>query len=211
MRLCLFIFMSVGLAGCGLSSPTTRPAKPGSIEPYARVDERKATGHEQWIFRESLRALSSSEHFVIEALLASEAQSLTLHSHFNGFQWRDGIRLNFTRHQDGHLHLQISAPELAPRTFELSNDWLSPDGRVKFRAEVHNSTASGARVLLWKYALTPQGELEIPRSFLSAANADFDSRREGLIFTTRGRGVQWGLEVGGAKVTSAYREAPYAE
>lgn len=206
--LCAFIVLvPLTLSGCGFGGSPSEPR--GGVEPFDRVDERLSVGQERVVFRQPLRGLSSSEHFVLEVSYLTNKGELILHSHFNGFDWRDGVRLGFKRSEG--LTLSLSTPGFAPQTVELPADWISAEGRMKLRLEVQNGSTSGARVLIWKYNWSPRGGAELPRGFLSEANADFDSQKSGLIFQTHGRGVKWGLELDQVKLKSIYREAPYAE
>jgi hypothetical protein len=200
----------IGLAlvlctGCGFEG--RGPQKFEGVEPHVRADERLIEAQGQWMFLRRLRGLNSHEHFVISTMFQEERGSFTLHSHFNGFAWRDGVRLRFTR--DGqHLKLGVTAPDVMEQTFALPDDWLAPGGRLVLRVEVHNVTPAGPRILIWKYTQSWQGEHERPRPFLSAANADFDSAAKGLIFLAHGRGVRWGVEFDHVRVEKMFGEAP---
>ncbi|MBX3020233.1 MAG: hypothetical protein KF799_01040 [Bdellovibrionales bacterium] len=207
MRNSLWILSFLFICACGMK-PSTKALSP-DVEPHVRTDERNISAAGQWQFIRPLRGLTSREHFVIEAQFLQPQASFTLHSHFNGFAWRDGMRIRFTRDGD-KLSMGISAPDLAEKTFDLPADWMGLDGRLRLRLEVHNSGAGGPRVLVWKATQSLQGEIEQPRPFISAANADFDSQAEKLIFQTHGRGVLWGVEFANTRMLKIYGEAPYA-
>jgi hypothetical protein len=194
------------LSAC--ASPKDPEISGGGIETFQKVDQQALDIRGQWLFYPRLRGLASSEHFVLEGLFLSEQGKVGLYSHFNGFRWRDGVWIGFRR--DGaHLNLQLGVPGYAVRESELPAEFLRPDGRFKVRIEVHNGGVEGVRVLVWKYDVSRQGEVEAPRPFISESNADYDSLIEGRVFAQHGRGVRWGLEFEGVRPLQVYREAPY--
>lgn len=204
----LLITVSIlAFLGCDWRTPKA-PLGAGGIEAHERVDERVSDLQAQYLFTQSLNSLSSSEHFVLEAMFLDKEGELELHSHFNGYAWRDGVIVRFIK-KDDTLILEVSTPGVSPQQSELPAGFLSPDGRMKVRVEVHNGTASGVRVLVWKYNASWQGDLEHPRSFINEGNADFDSQTKQWIFPGHGRGVKWGIEFDRVRLLKAYREAPY--
>jgi hypothetical protein len=203
-----FVFLSVLVCPLWACAPVNSAPTTSGIEAFRRVDGQKAVGRAQWLFQSPLDGLSSATHYVLEALFLKNNGEVVLHSHFNGFEWRDGVRIGFRR--DGsHLGVSVQVPGQSPQSASLPDSFLSRDGHFKVRVEVHNSELSGVRVLIWGYNLSLQGEVQNPRRFLSAANADFDTRALGWIFYAHGRGAHWGVEFENARVLTAFREAPY--
>ena len=195
------------LSACGLDKPIDKAPQPRSEE-RARADQRREPGRAQWIFERPLKGISSFEHYVISARFLSEEGTILLHSHFNGYEWRDGVQLRLKRHGQ-NAALELSTPGLLAKAFALPPGFIHVDGAVKFRVEVHDGVTERARVLVWRYNISESAHTESPRPFVSAANADFDSARENWFFQSQGRGALWGVELEGAELTDAYREAPY--
>lgn len=198
--------MVLAVSGCGF--PDSRPATEEN-EPYVRVDERVPDVSAQFLFERPLGGLASREHYVLDLLYLTNKGHLTLYSHFNGFSLRDGVRVTFAV-ENARLRLRLAGPGLADQLFDLPEDWLTPDRRLKVRLEIHNQTASGPRVLIWRYHQSLQGEALVERPFISAGNADFDSAARGVLLPYHGRGVRWGIETEQVRLTSIHREAPYA-
>jgi hypothetical protein len=203
----ILLLLAASLAGCGRVGGGGGGAS-GGVEPYVRAGESLRADSGKWLFKGLLRGLNSREHFVLAAEFLAPTATVALHSHFNGFVWRDGAVVTFER-RDGRLFLSLGVPGFQPRRSELPEGFVGADGRFKARIEVHNGLASGVRVLVWRYNESLQGEVERPRPFIGAANADFDSRAAGWIFPAHGRGAHWGVEFDDARIVNAYRDAPY--
>lgn len=196
-------------AGCSAGKRASTADGMG-VEEHVRADERNLEAQGQMLFSRLLRGLNSHEHFVLEAAFLTDDAWLTLHSHFNGYAWRDGVRVRFIR-DHASLRVGIASPGMTEVVYELGEGWLTADGRMAVRVEVHNAAPGGPRVYIWKYALSLQGEQQSPRTFISGSNADFDSAEHNLTLPGHGRGVRWGLEFSQAKIRRAFGEAPYVE
>ena len=140
-------------------------------------------------------------------MLGDQAE-IILHSHFNGFEARDGVQVRW-RLEGGHIHLAIASPGTAFQEVEGVEFTLSDDRRLAVRLDVHDGGPMGGRVLIWPAVWTPYGELPRSRSRFVAKNALFDSASTGLMFVSSARGVFWGIELKGARLVHAVREPAY--
>lgn len=209
MRFSLFsATIILSLCGCSDFERAQAPSSP-AIEDHWRSDERVQSTDQRWLFTRPLNGLTSREHYVLDFQFLEDRGRLVLHSHFNGYEWRDGVRIEFIR--DGEkIALNVSAPGQALVSEILPASFMNSNGRLKMRVEVHNTTDLGFRLIIWKYNWRPDGDIESARPFISAGNSDFDSKARGSIFTGRGRGARWGIEFEKIDVISARREAFYA-
>lgn len=199
---------------CFLSLAACAPARkstPANVWPSAHRYDKKSTPDEgQWTLPGLLKGLRSSEHYVIDADFLKTGSYFILHSHFNGFEWRDGVEVKLAREDDRHFTVTITAPDQPGRSADLTLDRLLPDQRGRWRIEVRNADPAGVRVLIWADSITRQGVGFSPRDQLVSANADFDTQKEKWYFSSHGRGAQWGLELSGVLIQSVHRESPVA-
>lgn len=198
----------VALLAMGCDSPAGQDRLEG-LDAHTRVDQQSQPDRAQLLFDGLLRSLGSREHYVIEGHFLRDGAKVALHSHFNGYRWRDGVQVTL-RYEKERARLEVLMPGFTVRSEELPENFVGHDGRFKARIEVHNAGPAGARVLVWNFAISYQGDILNPRDFISEANAEFDSRTLGWVFTEHGRGVRWGVEPDGVRLVTAYREAPYA-
>ena len=198
-RVFIFCFL------CGCAQDRLTPAS-GPIESHARIDHRKSARNRLLLFDQPLSSLYSREHFRIEAVFEGQAGRFVLHTNFNGFEWRDGMQVQFVR-EGRLLSLKWRGPDSADQTVNLPESWLAEDGRLSVRIEMHNSPVP--RVLIWRNLADVRGIRDRNRAFVSVTNADFDSRLHFSSFLSRGRGVRWGLESDSVNFFVVRREAPY--
>lgn len=207
-KCCIPLFaIGIGITGCNPSAPISTPE---DIALYSRIDTRQSQNEALWLFQDWLGGLRSKENYVIEGSFLSEEGFWTVHSHFNGFAPRDGVQITARRNKDD-LIFHIQTPQFAELTYKMDAPFQSARGDFRYRIEVHNGTADGARVLIWKDWLSLQGEVNNRRVPIQSGNAEYDSRRGGGFFWSSGRGARWGLEFQNAQITRVSREAPYAQ
>lgn len=192
---------------CGCSKTT---ASLGGVEPYDTTLGSRS-GYERWTFLKLLDGINSREHYVISARFFDAEGELTLHSHFNGFQFRDGLRVRFVKKAASPIEVEIGGPGVLPFSTSVPALGIGSDQTLRVRVEVHDGVSPGARVLIWSDEQSLQGEVQTPRTLLNARTSAVDTSALGWAFETHGRGARWGIETSGVTISRAYREAPYVE
>lgn len=183
------------------SSPQSEP-KENRIAPHSKP-EAKA-----YLFDEPLRGTDSREHYLIEGERISPEGSIKLHSHFNGFEFRDGVQISLNFSGNRVLATVSSPGEVLRPLGEMPLD-DEAHGHFRFRIEVHDGGKNYLSVFVWNdYVMNRKGELS-PKGKLSDQNADLSSQQQGLSFSQNGRGARWGLEIEGVRLKRVTREAPW--
>ncbi len=191
---------------CACAEENFELAQRREIQAHTKIDIQ--ADHSRYLFADFLKGVNSREHFVIGARFVKHKSSFTLHSHFNGYEYRDGVRIRVSRDQD-EIWVECASPGFLPSRTELSNVQMNPDGTLRLRIEVHDGVSTGVRILIWNDVQSLQGELQRARVTVNESTADMDSRREGWVFESHGRGARWGIETEDVQLLTAYREAPY--
>lgn len=150
-----------------------------------------------------LAHLNSHEHYVISGEFQKEQGFLRLHSHFNGFELRDGVEITLAK-LGSQLIVSASGPAYPAREVSRLEDYFTKTKKFQWRVEVHNQGAEGFRVLIWNNWTSLQGEVRNDLESLSLESVLIDTKESREVFQTRGAGVLWGLELQNLHLEAAH-------
>lgn len=158
-----------------------------------------------------LTSLNSKEHYFIEFELLSETSYLVLHSHFSGFSLRDGVEIRFYKKSEeclGQVSVSLSTPGYLAQELGCL-DGVKETDRLRLRLEVHDGVPEGVHFFLWQDQVSLQGEVLSSLNIVSVQTSQVNTREEGRLFFSHGRGPFWGVEFEQVYLYQLRREAPY--
>ena len=154
-----------------------------------------------------LSGIFSKEHYLIKAYFQEEGSKLELFSHFKGFAFEDGVKIQFKRKKDG-LVVQASVQAYPEQTLFEREDYFLNSGEVDFTVEVENGTDYGFRVRVWENYVNRKGVVKTKTEILTGESQLADSLEEALTFYDKGQGLKWGIKLFRARLVEGARVSP---
>ncbi|MGI9549300.1 MAG: hypothetical protein ACR2M7_04940 [Bdellovibrionales bacterium] len=161
----------------------------------------------RFLSQEALSGVLSEEFYLMKAYMVSAASYLELFSHFRGFQLEDGVKILFQR-KESDLIITVSIPNYPPQTLIEKRKYFLNNNEVDFTVAVKNGTKYGFRVRIWENFVNKHGILKKPTTVLSGENLFVDSFSKGMTFWSKGKGVQWGLQLSQSQLIEGARVSP---
>ena len=161
----------------------------------------------RFLSQEALSGVLSEEFYLMKAYMVSGESYLELFSHFRGFQLEDGVKILFQR-KELDLIITVSIPNYPPQILTQKGDYFLNNNEVDFTVAVKNGTKYGFRVRIWENFVNKHGILKKPTTVLSGENLFVDSFSKGMTFWSKGKGVQWGLQLSQSQLIEGARVSP---
>lgn len=169
--------------------------------------ERVSSSVEQFVSRKPLSGILSKEYYLIKALFPQEQSQLKLFSHFQGFETKDGVRVQMER-LGKKLLISLSVSSYPPRVLFEKENYFADGSELDLTIEVQNGTNYGFRVRVWENFINRRNVLRTPEDILTEKNLIADSFTKEMSFYDQGWGLKWGIQLFRAHLTEGARVSP---
>ena len=162
----------------------------------------KGTG--RLLFQKPLFRLNSTELYTLQANFFHTNSQLILHSHFQGFQKGNGIKIFFIR-EGSSLFIAAATPNYNKQSLYRGESFFFDSQELYVHVQVQNGIKGSVRIKIWNRWLNPTGYLKKTNAFVSSQNLLTDSFQRP--FYSKGKGVLWGLELKKIHLLKTLRES----
>lgn len=188
------------------SPPNEKTAKPLLIDKHTlsfSEDGSQIQGSGRVLFQQPLSSLNSRALYQLRAEFFHPESQLILHSHFQGFKKRKGVKIFFTR-KGSRLLIEAQTPRYKKQQLDAREDFFASTKEIYFYVEVQNGSTNFIRIRVWNLYFNPTGYLRTQPDLLPGENLMLDSLQQP--FYSKGGGILWGLELNKIHLLEAERK-----